>query len=146
MVDSIIEGLRAYIAECPLLEEISTKKSHIDWTSSNYDGNYGIFPVSNNADGSTYINGDQEMRYIANIFVRKMADTDHKRLESVAWLERLQMYFSQLSDNSILPEMPPNCIPESFEVPDAGLYELDATGKKGTYTVQIILNYIMRKE
>ena len=41
-VTSIIEGLRNYLAECPLLAEIPVKDRHVDWTKADIDGNYGI--------------------------------------------------------------------------------------------------------
>ena len=88
MVQSIIEGLRNYLAECPLLAEIPVRDRHVNWTAADKH-NYGIFQDGNVPIGEPYINGDQEMLYTAQINVRKLTDGDLKRLEASAWVERL---------------------------------------------------------
>lgn len=142
MVQSIIEGLRNYLAECPLLTEIPVKDRHVDWTSADFNGNYGIFADGNEPVGEPYINGDREMLYTAQINVRKLADSDVKRLEANAWLERLQTWLSDRTAAGDFPEMPPRCTPTEIEAVNAGLLDMDAAGKKGTYMVQIALTYI----
>lgn len=142
-VTSIIEGLRNYIAECPLLSEIPVKNRHINWSADpDINGNYGIFYDSNEPIGEPYINGTQEMQYAVQINVRKISDTDVKRLEQSAWLERFQRW---LMEQDTLPEMPDGCEAEEIEAPNAGLLEIDSTGKKGTYMVQVVLTYMLRK-
>lgn len=144
MVQSIIEGLRNYLAECPLLSEIPVKGRHINWTEPpDIDGNYGIFADSNEPLGEPYIDGSQEMQYTAQINIRKMADSDIKRLEQNEWLERLQRWLMAQTAEGNFPEMPESCVPTEIEAPNAGLLELDFTGKKGTYMVQIILTYTL---
>lgn len=142
MVQSIIEGLRNYLAECPLLAEIPVKDRHVDWTSADINGNYGIFADGNEPVGEPYINGDREMLYTAQINVRKLADGDIKRLEANAWLERLQTWLSDQTAAGNFPEMPARCTPTDIEATNAGLLDMDAAGKKGTYMVQIALTYI----
>lgn len=142
MVQSIIEGLRNYLAECPLLSEIPLKDRHIDWTAADINGNYGIFADGNDPIGEPYINGDQEMLYTAQINVRKLADSDVKRLEANAWLERLQFWLSDQTEAGNFPEMPKRCTPAEIEATNAGMLDMDTTGKRGTYMVQIALTYI----
>ena len=142
MVQSIIEGLRNYLAECPLLSEIPLKDRHIDWTAADINGNYGIFADSNDPIGAPYINGDQEMLYTAQINVRKLADSDVKRLEANAWLERLQNWLSDQTEASNFPEMPKRCTPTDIEATNAGMLEMNSKGNHGTYMVQIALTYI----
>lgn len=141
MVQSIIEGLRNYLAECPLLSEIPVKDRHVDWTAADINGNYGIFADGNDPIGEPYINGDREMLYTAQINVRKLADSDVKRLEANAWLERLQLWLSDQTEAGNFPEMPKRCTPTEIEATNAGLLDMDAAGKKGTYMVQIALTY-----
>lgn len=141
LVQSIIEGLRNYLAECPLLAEIPVKDRHVDWTKADVDGNYGIFADGNDPIGEPYINGDREKLYTAQINVRKLADSDVKRLEANAWLERLQRWFIEQTKNDNFPEMPEGCTPTEIEATNAGLLDMDAAGKKGTYMVQIALTY-----
>lgn len=143
MVQSIIEGLRNYLADCPLLAEIPVKSRHIDWTSADINGDYGIFPAGNEPVGVPYINGTQEMQYSAQINVRKFTDTDAKRLEANAWLERFQRWLAFQTVKEQFPEMPEGCVPAEIEAVNAGLLDTDITGKKNVYMVQINLNYIL---
>ncbi len=140
MVQSIIEGLRNYLAECPLLAEIPVRDRHVNWTAADRH-NYGIFQDDNVPIGAPYINGDQEMLYTAQINVRKLADDDIKRLETSAWAERLQRWLSVRAKANELPEMPEGCVPTEIEVTNAGLLDTDAAGNKGVYMVQIALTY-----
>lgn len=145
-VASIIEGIRNYLAECPLLAEIPLKDRHVDWTKADGDGNYGIFPDGNEPIDEPYINGSQEMQYTAQIEIRKVTDTDVKRLEANAFLERLQRYFTVQNSAGNLPEMPKNCVPTEIEAVNAMLLETDTSGKKRTYIIQLHLNYTLYKE
>lgn len=140
MLQSIIEGLRNYLAECPLLAEIPVRDRHVNWTAADKH-NYGIFQDGNVPIGEPYINGDQEMLYTAQINVRKLTDSDVKRLEASAWVERLQRWLSDRTKANELPEMPEGCVPTEIEATNAGLLDADATGNKGVYMVQIALTY-----
>lgn len=140
MVQSIIEGLRSYLAECPLLAEIPVRDRHVNRTAVDKH-NYGIFQDGNVPIGEPYINGDQEMLYTAQINVRKLTDSDIKRLEASAWVERLQRWLSDRTKANELPEMPEGCVPTEIEATNAGLLDADVTGNKGVYMVQIALTY-----
>ena len=108
MVQSIIEGLRNYLAECPLLAEIPVRDRHVNWTAADKH-NYGIFQDGNVPIGEPYINGNQEMLYTAQINVRKLTDSDVRRLEASAWVERLQRWLQVQTKADNLPEMPEGC-------------------------------------
>lgn len=141
MVISIIDGLREYLAECPLLAEIPVKDRHINWTQANIDKNYGIFPDGNEPLGEPYINGTKEWEYTAQINVRKFDDTDLKRLKSSEWLERFQRWLAEQVKKKNFPEMPEGCTPYDIEAPNAMLLEQDETGKRSTYAVTVKLTY-----
>lgn len=141
-MESILEGLRNYLAECPLLAEITPKNRHIDWTDSG-NNNYGIFFDKNTPVGDPYINGTQEMEYAVQINVRKLSCDDVKRLENNAFLERLQRWFMAQTACRNLPELPENCIPNSIDAVNAGLLETSSSGDKGVYMIQVILNYTL---
>ena len=141
-VESILEGVRNYLAECPVLDDLFKKNRHIDWTKAEGD-NYGIYCDGDTPIGKPYINGNQNMQYSVSIKIRKMADSDAKRLEANAFLERLQRYFFDQTKAKNFPEMPENCEATGIEAVNAMLLDLDVTGKKGTYIVQINLNYTL---
>lgn len=136
MVDSIIEGVRDYISKCPYLSEIAPKKPaiFIDWNGTDPD-NYGIFP-DGDVTKDEYIDGTQIKEYSVAVNSVKMSVGDIKRLENSAFLERFRNWIA-FSDT--LPEMPTNCIPNGIEAVNGMM--LDNDGKKGTYQIQIILNY-----
>ena len=141
-VESIIEGLRNYLAECPILAELSPK-GHIDWTKADGKGNYGIYFDGNDPISAPYINGSQEMQYTAQIKIRKFTDTDAKRLEANAFLERLQRYFRAQNASGNLPEIPEDCVPTEVEAVNAMFLENDETGKGSVYIVQLHLYYTL---
>ncbi|MCM1024413.1 MAG: hypothetical protein NC395_10200 [Prevotella sp.] len=139
-VGSIIEGLRKYLAECPLLAELSPK-GHVDWTKADGKNNYGIYFDGNDPVSEPYINGDREMQYTAQIKIRKFTDTDAKRLEANAFLERLQRCFRAQNGEGNLPEMPEDCVPTEIEAVNAMLLDTDESGKGSVYIIQLHLNY-----
>ena len=83
------------------------------------------------------------MQYSAQITIRKIADSDVKRLEANAFLERLQRYFMSQTAANNLPEMPENCVPTEIEAVNAMLLDTDESGKKGVYIIQLHLNYTL---
>lgn len=146
-VTSIIEGARNYIATCPLLNEIPVKSRHISWTETpDINGNYGIFADSNEPIGEPYLDGSQEWEYALQINVRKISDSDIKRLEQSAWLERFQNWFTVQIKTNNFPEMPDGCVPTDIKAVNAGILEVDSTGKKSTYMVQIKITYMNYRE
>lgn len=139
MAESIIDGIRRYIAACPLMSEFDSKRRHIDWMEADNE-NYGIYP-----DGDSlvdkYIDGTQIRQYACQITVRRFAKTDAERLKNSEFSERLQNWFGVQAEKNNLPELPENCIAEEIRAENAMLSELDITGSKGTYIIQIILRY-----
>lgn len=137
MADSIIDGIRRYIAGCPLMSEFDGKHRHIDWTEADND-NYGIFPDSDSL-AEEYINGTQIRQYACQIVIRKFAKGEADKLHNSEFLERLQRWF----DNSdSLPCLPEGCTAKELRAENAMLAELDSTGKYGTYLIQIIMEYV----
>lgn len=135
MPESIIEGMRQYIADCPLMSEFESKRRHIDRTDADCD-NYGIYP-----DGDSlieeYIDGTQVRQYACQITIRKFAKLDADKLRNNEFLERLQRWL----DKSDLPELPEGCTAREITAANAMLSELDAAGRYGTYLIQIIMEY-----
>lgn len=140
MPESIIEGMREYIAACPLMSEFEKGRRHIDWTSAD-DDNYGIFPDTDHKL-EEYVDGTQIRQYVCQITIRKFSTLDADRLKNSAFMERLQSWFDEQYENDNLPQLPKGCTADEIEAANAMLSEMDITGKKGTYTVQIIMKYI----
>lgn len=130
---SIIDGIKNYVAACPLLADIS--KRHINWLEDSPD-NYGIYP-SGDTVLSTYISGSEERLYTFAVEVRKMTDSDVRRLESSGFIEKLQIYFN----SAPLPLLPAGCTAQELYAENAMLFDLDKSGKKGTFSVQCKMKY-----
>lgn len=139
MVSSIIEGIRNYIASVPLMSEFDSKRRHIDWTDADND-NYGIFPDTDNLVDE-YVDGTQIRQYVCQINIRRFAVLDADRLKNSAFLERLQRWFDAAADAGDLPDMPDGCTAIEITAENAMLMELDPSGKRGTYAIQIKLKY-----
>ena len=78
MTESIIDGIRQYIADCPLMSEFDSKKRHINWTDADSD-NYGIFPDCDEAVES-YIDGSEERKYVCSVIIRKFSKAEKQRI------------------------------------------------------------------
>lgn len=139
MPESIIAGIREYIDAVPLMREFDRKNRHIDWTDPDND-NYGIFPNTDTLI-EEYVDGTEIRKYVCQINIRRFAALDADRLKNTEFLERLQRWFAKQTDEENLPEMPEGCTPEEITADNAMLLDMDAAGKKGTYTIQIILKY-----
>lgn len=139
MPDSIIEGVRKYIDAVPLMREFDKKNRHIDWTSPD-DDNYGIFPDTDNLL-EEYVDGTEIRQYVCQINIRKFAALDADRLKNNEFLERLQRWFAAQTDDGNLPDLPDGCTAEEITAANAMLLDMDITGKRGTYAIQIVLKY-----
>ena len=139
MPESIIAGIREYIDAVPLMREFDKKNRHINWTDADND-NYGIFPDTDSLL-EEYVDGTEIRKYVCQINIRRFAALDADRLKNTEFLERLQRWFAKQTDEENLPEMPEGCTPEEITADNAMLLDMDAAGKKGTYTIQIILKY-----
>lgn len=139
MPDSIIDGIRRYIAGCPLMSEFDGKHRHIDWTEADND-NYGIFPDTDDTV-TQYIGGSQERRYACSVIIRRLSKQDADRLNNSEFLERLQRWFEERTEEDELPDLPEGCEALDITAANAMMSEMSATGKYGTYSMQIILKY-----
>lgn len=141
-VNSIIEGVRGYIAACPLLSSIEIKKRHIDWTDETA-GNYGICP-----DGDTLIKGfisgggNGKRLYSFSIFIRQTAFEDYQRLANSKFIEDLQAWCEAQSKLKNFPTLPTGCNPTKITTENGMIFEFDKTGKTGQYQIPFKLFYI----
>jgi hypothetical protein len=137
-VNSIIQGVRAWLAACSLLSEFT--KKYVDWTDD-APGNYGIFPDGDVEIGEPYINGTQERQYTVAVNAKKVSVTDAQRLANSAFLERLQSWIDAQFKAGSLPELPTGREVTGIEAANAMLLDITPNGKTGTYQVQINLYY-----
>ena len=143
MTESIIEGIRTYISECPLMSAFDNCKGYIDWTDAD-NNNYGIYPDTDVLI-DTYIDGTQVRQYTCQITLRKFAKADANRLDNSAFMENLQSYFDDSGDNDYLPDMPDGYEAKEITAANAMLMEQGVSGKTGTYTIQLILTYVKKQ-
>lgn len=136
-MSSIIQGIREYMAACPLLNEIPLK-GYIDWTSDKED-NYGIFRDSDVLVKS-FISGGGKYEY--NFVLRARLKTEHKEsLENTEWVERMEQWCADQTAAKNFPIMPKGCTPTKISAENGSLFEYDKNGKTGLYIIQFKLKY-----
>lgn len=136
---SIIEGVREFMAECPLLAEIPLKGRYIDWTDPTAT-NYGIIIDSDNLI-KPFISGGGKYEYNFLLRARLRAE-DKKSLENAEWVERMEAWCKAQTAAKIFPKMPKGCTPTKLSAANGSLFERDKTGNTGLYQIQFKLNYI----
>lgn len=139
-MSTMIQGVKEYIAVCPLLKEIPVKGRHVDWTSGDAD-NYGIMLDSDNLV-KPFISGGGKYEYNFTLFVRKFAKEDADRLANTEFVERLQDWCSKQNAVKNFPAMPKGCTPTKLSCANGMLYDRDKAGNTGLYQIQFKLNYI----
>ena len=135
---SIIEGVREYMAACPLLAEIPLKGRYIDWTDPTAN-NYGII-IDSDVKIKSFITGGGKYEY--NFFLQaRLRAEDKKSLENAEWVERMEAWCREQTAAKNFPNMPKGCTPTKLSASNGSLFERDNTGKTGLYQIQFKLNY-----
>ena len=136
-MNSIIEGIRAYINSCDALADFKIGKRFIDWTDDS-DDNYGIMP-----DGEKtirkFIAGGGKFQYNFTLYIKKLSTSDAVRLKNAELLEKVQHWCEENNRNKVFPEMPSGCTPTRITAENAMLIEQG--GNKNTYQIQFTLIY-----
>lgn len=143
-VTTIIEGVRAYIASCPLLAEIPVSSKGVDWTDES-NKNYGIMPDSDQLlKGFISGGGNGKRQYAFALFVRNFTTSAVENLANAEFIERLQQWCDTQTKLKNFPEMPLGCTPTKITAENGFLFELDKNGKTGLYQIQFKLIYNRR--
>ena len=66
-----------------------------------------------------------------------VSNAGSSRLESSGFIEKLQIYFN----SAPLPLLPAGCTAQELYAENAMLFDLDKSGKKGTFSVQCKMKY-----
>lgn len=122
------------------MAEFESKHRHIDWTDEKNE-NYGIFPDSDEEIDS-YIDGTELRRYVCQITIRKFSVDDAERLRNNEFLERLQIWFAKQKEKGNMPKLPEGCEADEIRSANAMLSDINITGNRGVYTIQIIMDYL----
>ncbi len=136
-MNSIIEGVRAYINCCDALSDFKIGKRHIDWTDDS-DDNYGIMPDGEKAIRK-FITGGGKFQYNFTLYIKRLSSSDAARLKNAELLERVQRWCEGNNLKKIFPEMPSGCTPTKITAENAMLIE--HSGNKNTYQIQFTLIY-----
>lgn len=139
---SNLELLRQFIAECPLIDEL-TDNIHIDWTGGSSES-FGIMPTG--VTRSTifkYIDGSKivQVQEDFSIYCDNYTADDIQRLEQSNFTFRLMDYFEDKSFNEELPFTEDDAF---LTAQNGSLFEIEEDGQFGKYLIQ--LNLIYKKE
>lgn len=137
MIESIINGVRAYINCCDALADFKVGKRFIDWTDDS-DDNYGIMPDGEKAIRK-FITGGGKFQYNFTLYIKRLSSSDAARLKNAELLERVQRWCEGNNLKKIFPEMPSGCTPTKITAENAMLIEQG--GNKNTYQIQFTLIY-----
>lgn len=138
-MSTMIQGVKEYIAACPLLKEIPLKARHVDWTSGDAN-NYGIMFDSDSLV-KPFISGGGKHEYNFSLQARLRTE-DKKSLENAEWVERMEAWCREQTAAKNFPAMPKGCTPTKLSAANGSLFERDKTGNTGLYQIQFKLNYI----
>ena len=139
--DSIIKGVREYMAACPLLAElpIANKKGYIDWVSDGNE-NYGII-IDADVEVKPFITGGGKHEYNF-VLQARLKNEDKAALDNAEWVERMSNWCAEQSKAKHFPDMPKGCTPTKLISANGMLFERDKPGKMALYQLQFKLNYI----
>lgn len=138
---SIIDGIKEYIATCPLIKDMG-KKLKVDFLS---EGNrsFSIEPVPVNPLIRKYVNGSSEMRYVF-LFTAKFVYSQEKQMniENSTFFEDFANWIENNNNKRIFPTLPKGCKASEILVTSSGyLFGISSDMKTGRYQIQITLNY-----
>lgn len=139
MSKSNLELLRQFIAECPLIDEL-TDNIHIDWTQGDTE-NYGIMPTGvTRTEIESYIDGSKLMQIQEDfsLYCDNYSADDVQRLEQSNFTFRLMEYIENASFEKMLPFV------GELSAQNGSLFEITEDGQYGKYLIQ--LNLIYKKE
>lgn len=139
MSESIIEGLRDFFSECPLLEGIPPENRFIDWTPDR-EISCGIIPEGD-AEIKKFISGGGKREFSFALQIRLMAE-NKMSAENPEWMEKMKQWCDVQNAEKKFPDMPDGCTPTKISAEGGVLYERDKTGKTGLYKIRFKLNYI----
>jgi hypothetical protein len=134
-----LELLRQFIAECPLIDEL-TDNIHIDWTAGSSES-YGIAPTGQTVTVlEEYINGDVllQIQEDYSLYCDNWTSDDVARLEQSNFMFRLMDYIRTESYAGRLP------FSGELQAQNGSLFEIEEDGQYGKYLIQMNLTY--RKE
>ena len=139
MSESIIEGLRDFFSECPLLEGIPPENRFIDWTPDR-EVSFGIIPEGD-SEIKKFISGGGKYEYSFLLQIRLMAEEKFSH-ENPEWMEKIKKWCEEKNSKKEFPHMRSGCTPTKISAEGGVLYERDKTGKTGLYKIRFKLNYI----
>ena len=132
---SNLDILRKFIAECPLIDEL-TDNIHIDWTQGDTE-NYGIMPTGvTRSVINQYVDGTKHMRIQEDfsLYCDNYTFDDVQRLEQSNFIFRLMEYMME-------NEPPFTELDAELSVQNGSLFEIREDGEFGKYLIQINLTY-----
>jgi hypothetical protein len=137
-VDSIIEGVRAYLREYSELSEDAPV-----WIQSlgTTPIEYAILPLTGGRVIEEYINGTKLMSYPFAIQSMESTADDLARLESAGFYEALADWLDSQTDAGELPELPSGKTAEEIQALGWGYLYEEGESQTGIYQIQCELIY-----
>jgi hypothetical protein len=141
---SKIKQMREFIATCPHLNVLADN-IHVDWTADK-PTNYGIMPTGETiVSRKSNVIGDvtYHKQYNCSIFARFTTANDAMRIENCDFFDDFTEWLEEQDTNGTPPRFSDEeFIHEEYITAQSGfLYEMEKSGDRGTYQIQVQVNY-----
>lgn len=131
---NILSSMQAWLETCPGIDLV-----HID-TAEERPSNYAV-ALAGNSKISEDLAGNKTYRYSFVFYCREYTCSDAERKDNHDFLQDFADWVEAQDDAGNYPELPAGCEPESMEVANTLLMDVDEDGSKGLYQVQLNLTY-----
>ena len=142
MTTSIVNGIRDYFSECPIIQNMSGKVK-VDFLK---DQNriFSIEPIPSSPIVEEYLDGVKEKQYLFSLVVKfPYSDEALPNINNNELFENLSKWVEQQNEEGSLPELPEGCQAEELTVTSPGaLLQVTADWKTGRYQMGMRLVYI----
>lgn len=137
--DSIIEGLREYIAGCPHLTEFT---DHVDFADEDA-GNYGIMPTGDDII-KRFMDRSAQRKYQFSLCARNFTVDDAQRVANSKFIEHFSDWIFQKNARREFPQIGEDKQPYQIDGANGVLFELAENADTGLYQIQCSLFYYQK--
>lgn len=140
--ESIVEGIKQYFDECPLIKKMGAK-TKVEFLKDD-TRSFSIETVPGPSVIENYLDGVSERQYRFNLVARfSYSEEARMNIENSQFFEELAAWIEEQSDEENLPELPKGDEAEELNVTTTGyLFAVSADWRIARYQLQLQLVYM----
>lgn len=131
---NVLSAMQTWLETCPSINLV-----HLD-TAEEKPSSHSV-ALAGNSKISEDLAGNKTYRYGFVFYCREYTGSDVERKDNHDFLQDLSDWVEAQADADNYPDLPTGCEPESMEVSNTLLMDVDEDGSKGLYQVQLNLTY-----